>query len=120
MLSQIQLAKFVAKLRLIEHGLLVAAKQLDDFSPDSDIKKDEEGSEEEEAETAHDFEKRVNAFVNANLKRAPTSKRDNYKDGLVYQARKDIISEFLKAIVARKKCLNCDAYVVYLTCSNAR
>ena len=79
---------------------------------------DEEGSEDEVAavveensaedlldETGESFEARINSYVRIHLSRSPGSNRDNYKDGLVYQARKDLVTEFLKATIL-KKCQN--------------
>ena len=46
-------------------------------------------------------------FVAAHLYHAGSSKRDDYKVGLCYQARKALIGQFMKA-VARNKCENGD------------
>jgi len=59
---------------------------------------------ENEAETLEAFEQRVQVFVQLNLLRASGS-RDNYKHGLVYQARKDLIQQILKAALL-KRCNN--------------
>ena len=107
-------------LKLLEHGLLEAARTLETYSnsntsnlkaPKVD-KKDEE--EEEEEESGEEFEQRIHIFVTRSLERASSSMRDDYKDGQVYQARKDIILAFLK-LTSQQKCRNCHAYVsVYL------
>ncbi|KAJ7180322.1 hypothetical protein C8R43DRAFT_972609 [Mycena crocata] len=119
-ISRTVLAKYVAKFRLLEHGLLDAAQGVDDLHIRVSIKKakaaakkagrgknedadSDESSEEEERgvavpdETLAQFTMRVNLYVAVHLGRAPDSKRDHYKDGLVYKARKELISEFLKA-----------------------
>jgi hypothetical protein len=103
MLIQSQVCKYNAKLRLIEHGLLVAAKALDDIIGD-DMKGDDEAGE-----SADEFEARIRNFVKASIAKASSSKRDHYKESLVYQARKEVITEFMRAIVARKQCLNCNS-----------
>lgn len=59
-------------------------------------------------ETIAEFKARVRLFVQLSLKNAPVASRDDYKDGPVYQARKDVIQAFLKAAVACKKCNRCD------------
>ena len=103
-----KLCKFVAKLRLLEHGFLVAARSLDDLRLNTQkISKGGEGEDDDEepAESYEAFEMRVNAYVAAHLATASSSKRDSYKDGLVYQARKDVIQEFLKTAIT-KKCQN--------------
>jgi DNA-directed RNA polymerase I subunit RPA1 len=97
----LQLAKYVAKLRLLEHGMLDAASALDNLHIRPKTK---EQDDENEAETLEAFEKRVQAFVQLNLLRASGS-RDNYKHGLVYQARKDLIQQILKASLL-KRCQN--------------
>ncbi len=59
---------------------------------------------ENDAEALEAFEKRVQAFVQLNLLRASGS-RDNYKHSLVYQARRDLIQQILKASLL-KRCQN--------------
>lgn len=80
-----------------------------------------EGSEEEEEEDTasakqgddvpdekpHEFIARVNLYVAVHLSRAPTSRRDDYKDGLVFQTRKELIQEFLRTTLS-SKCHNND------------
>lgn len=98
----------MAKLRLLEHGFLVAAKSLDDLRLNTQKRsKGGEGEEDDDepAESYEAFEMRVNAYVAAHLATASSSKRDSYKDSLVYQARKDVIQDFLKATIL-KKCQN--------------
>lgn len=84
------MCKYVAKLRLLEYGFVVAAKALDDMHYDT--KKGKRGAEDEDddepAESYEAFEQRVNLYVAAHLATASSSKRDSYKDGLVYQARR--------------------------------
>lgn len=108
-MSRVKLCKYVAKLRLLERGLLNAAKDVDDLQLKTHkAQKDkEEDIDMEDAETEVQFMQRVNLYVAVHFARAPANKRDNYKDILVYQARKEIINEFLKATVL-KKCLNKD------------
>lgn len=73
---------------------------------------DDDDGDDEQTETFDDYQMRVNAFVAAHLAGASSSKRDDYKDGQVYQERKNVIHEFLKATIS-KKCQNptCGAYV---------
>jgi len=63
---------------------------------------DEEDSRDE---TISEFESRINLFVLVHLSKASSSKRDHYKDSIVYQARKDLITEFLRSTIT-KKCNN--------------
>ncbi|KAJ7752736.1 hypothetical protein DFH07DRAFT_1061572 [Mycena maculata] len=129
-LSRPVLVKYVAKFRLLERGLLDAAQSVDDLvirvaikkrkgvpkkaktrkpDPEDSVEEsDEEGDELGVAmpdETVDEYATRVNLYVAIHLGRAPASKRDHYKDGLVYKARKDLINEFLKASF-KGKCEN--------------
>jgi hypothetical protein len=106
-LSEIKLGlkviKYVAKLHLLEHGMLDAATALNDLHIRPKSKGPNSGVEAE-SETLEAFEQRVQAFVQLVLLRASGS-RDNYKHSLVFQARKDLIQEILKASLL-KKCQN--------------
>lgn len=68
-------------------------------------KDDEE--ETVEAESLQNLERRLNAFVVISIARCPNASRDSYKQGMVYQARKALITEFLSETTA-KKCYNED------------
>ncbi|KAI6003678.1 hypothetical protein EDD15DRAFT_1220993 [Pisolithus albus] len=102
--------KYAAKLRLLEHGLLDAALGVDDLHIQDKRNGDDEGDEDSRGETVEEFEKRVELYVRIHLSRA-SSRRDQYKDELVYQARKDVITDFLKSTIA-KRCQNagCGAF----------
>ena len=104
----------------MERGLLDAANGVDDLhlitsrkaknrEPHGEAEQEDVNMEDAEApgETEDQFVRRINLYVAVCLARAPSSKRDDYKDILVYQARKEVISQFLKAAML-KKCLNRD------------
>ncbi|KAJ7904744.1 hypothetical protein B0H14DRAFT_3079532 [Mycena olivaceomarginata] len=126
------LAKYVAKFRLLERGLLDAAHGVDDLQirvslkksksvtkkrpknkkgADSDSDESSDDAKEEDKrtampdETVEQFTQRVNLYVAIHLARSADSKRDHYKDGLVFKARKDLINEFLK-VSFTGKCQN--------------
>ncbi|TFY78426.1 hypothetical protein EWM64_g5588 [Hericium alpestre] len=111
-LSRPQLIKYAAKFRLLEHGLLDAAQGLDDIHMQTRKRADLDNEDDSPEESVESFEARVNAYVIICLARASGSKRDNYKDSLVYQARKDLIVDFLKTAVPVRRCQNpgCGAY----------
>lgn len=90
----------------MEYGFVVAAKALDDMHYDTKKgRRAEDEDEDEPAESYEAFEQRVNLYVAAHLATASSSKRDSYKDGLVYQARKEAINDFIKTSMT-KKCQN--------------
>ncbi len=80
--------------------MLDAALALNDLHIKPKSKGPKSGGEIE-TETLGAFEQRVQAFVQLNLLRASGS-RDNYKHSLVFQARKDLIQNFLKASLINK------------------
>ncbi|KAG8743030.1 hypothetical protein FRC10_000481 [Ceratobasidium sp. 414] len=100
-------AKYEAKLTLLDRGFLTAAADVDELIMQPGAKSESGGVE---AETIEEFKQRVKMFVQFHLENVPTATRDDYKDGPVYQARKDVIQNFLKAAVGCKKCANCDGY----------
>ncbi|KAF8897740.1 hypothetical protein BD779DRAFT_1608262 [Infundibulicybe gibba] len=130
-MSPTVLHKFIAKFRLLERGLLDAAQGVDELriraNPRGKMEKKAEADGEPAGEatamqqnepevpdeTPKEFMMRINLFVAVHISRAPNSKRDHYKDGLVYQTRRDLIAEFLKSTVLNK-CQNgdcaCPAY----------
>jgi hypothetical protein len=110
---------------LLERGLLDAAHGVDDLQlrvsarkekPKPNRKKHAAAEEEEESEDEsgnmeveevldekpEEFIMRVNLYVAVHLSRASSSKRDHYKDALVFQTRKDLINEFLKSTLLNK------------------
>ena len=95
-----KLLKYVAKLRLLEHGMLDAALALNDLHM-KPKRTDQNSGDEIETETLEAFEQRLQVFVQLNLLRASGS-RDNYKHSLVFQARKDLIQDILKASLVNK------------------
>jgi hypothetical protein len=112
------LTKYAAKLRLLERGLLDAAQGVDDLViraggvVQDNSRPDQAGPSQKKSEadeTPEQFMLRINLYVAVHLNRASDSQRDNYKDALVYQARKDVINEFLKTALI-PKCLNCDRF----------
>jgi len=105
--AETQVCKYIAKLRLLEHGLLSAAQSLDELHIRTKVSKQDSEDEdnEEQEESIEDFEKRINLFVAVHLYRSKGAQRDGYKEGMVYQTRKDTINDFLKATIT-KKCQN--------------
>jgi DNA-directed RNA polymerase I subunit RPA1 len=79
-----------AKLKLLEYGLLNPANVLDELNlGDQNMQRKEE--------TVEDFEKRLDQHVRIHLSKSSPARRGDYKDGPVYQARKRVIEDFIKA-----------------------
>jgi DNA-directed RNA polymerase I subunit RPA1 len=102
--------KAVAKLKLLEYGLLIASKVLDGLTLDQT----KEGGKATVRATVEEFEKHLEDYVQLELGRASSARRGDYKDGPVYQARKQVIDDFIKTAHSNsKRCSrpNCGAYV---------
>lgn len=65
---------------------------------------EDDDDEDEQLETYEAFETRINAFVALHIRQSSSS-RDSYKEGLVYQERKNLIAQFIKSTHS-KKCQN--------------
>ena len=105
-----QVAKFAAKLRLLERGLLVPAQKIDELQLYRTKEEDAvEGAQDDVTLNV----RRINDYVEKAFKVHGKGHRDAYKDELVFQTRKEVIAEFLKYAML-KKCTNCAAYVYLL------
>ncbi|GAA6000410.1 hypothetical protein JCM10207_008000 [Rhodosporidiobolus poonsookiae] len=138
LLNEVQLLKQIARLTLLEHGLVTAALELDArFVPPatqskaaaakaakaaaaaraSDNVEDREAGESTD-ETADEFSRRLDAFVGQCLRAARKGKgqlgsmgRDEYKEsGTVFDVRRKVISGFLKSLSGKRKCEHCGAF----------
>lgn len=119
------MCRHIAKLRLLERGLLEAAQGVEDIQLRVRRRKakakagEDEGDVEGDVglpdETPLEFMTRINLYVAIHLSRVKSSTRNDYKDAMVYQARKEVINEFLKNTIL-KKCQNvdCNSCVVLL------
>lgn len=90
------MCKATAKLELLEYGLHIAASEIDDWKFREKPREDE---------TVEEFEKRLEQKVQTELRKESSSRRGDYKDGPVYQARKKVIDAFIKiAQGSHKRC----------------
>ena len=71
--------------------------------------KDEDGAEDAKDDIALNIQ-RINDYVETAFKVHGKGQRDAYKDELVFQTRKEVITEFLKRAML-KRCANCPACV---------
>ena len=110
------MCKAVAKLKLLEYGLLNAANLFDGLS----LNQKRKGKEGATTESVEDFEKRLERYVQIHLSRASSARRGDYKDGPVYQARKQVIDQFIKTAHSNSRHCSrpqCGAYVIQYPCS---
>ena len=100
--------RYLCKLRLIQHGLLSAAEDVDNIEVSQT--KDENSSDSEDSGSAIDnVIRRRTAFVKRTIKAAKADpwewKRE--KNETVAEARRTIVKAFMKAITAGRICGNC-------------
>lgn len=134
--ARAQLLKQIARLTLLEHGLVTHALELDALfqgpAPPSKSKaaaaaakaraadnvEDAEAGESTE-ETVDEFRARLDAFVHGALRAAKKGKgvggiehhgRDEYKEsGTAFDVRRKVIAQFLKSLGAKRRCEHCGA-----------
>lgn len=129
-----QLKKYIARLQLLDHGLLAESQIVANMTPktrpigaaQADA---EEGEDAVPVETVEQFaariDKAVKKFIDDSMMpdegvadvgtsdrkpkigRTQPAGRDNYKDGLVYAERRDLLHEFGRK--AYMKCSRCNA-----------
>lgn len=86
--------------------MLVPAKLVDDMHMKARPRDEQDDTTEDTViEDIGSFAMRLELWVQNHLRSASSSKRDNYKDGHVYQERKTVIHEFIRS-THRKKCTN--------------
>jgi hypothetical protein len=116
----LKIARYTAKLILLEHGFPSEAEQVDKLlmrggkkktpkrSGDGDAM-DVDADPTQEEETAEDYKRRLFSWVSVCLRRAGGStNRDNYKTATCFDKRRQVINEFLK-ILKGKRCSTCGA-----------
>ncbi|KAL7275542.1 hypothetical protein RUND412_001501 [Rhizina undulata] len=120
-MSKAAVNRFVCKLRLIQHGLLVEAEELDDLlvAPKPKSKKgkesalaEEEGPGEfleDDEEDVEDFIKRRNKFVERAIRKGAGkgSSWSSTKILSVAEERRKVVKDFLSEVHRPKKCNNC-------------
>lgn len=114
-----QMAKFVGRLTLLDHGLLTASLELVKFAPHhtpipgakraASLGDGDDDAEDRPEESEADYIERIEDYVKDAITQAGglAVSRDSYKDGLVYDERRKVISEFGKK--GYKKCNRCKA-----------
>ncbi|GAA5891337.1 hypothetical protein JCM6882_004661 [Rhodosporidiobolus microsporus] len=139
LISDVQIQKQIARLTLLEHGLVTPALELDSLfsapvapskkaaaaaakaakaaAADGSIEDADQG--ESTDETAEEFGRRLQQFVEKCLRAARARKakgesyagRDEYKEsGTVYDVRRRVINTFLKGLSGKRRCEHCGAF----------
>jgi DNA-directed RNA polymerase beta' subunit len=113
-LARVQINEYVSRLRLIRCGLVREANEMHehiDLSKGKTAKRDADDSES--ADDSDDIITQRNSYVKRCMKRAGISKHDarsvKDKNDTTAEARRVVLKDFYAAIVAGKKCRNCQA-----------
>ncbi|EGG03566.1 uncharacterized protein MELLADRAFT_75289 [Melampsora larici-populina 98AG31] len=125
--SEIIIVRYAAKLKLLNHGLLLESDAVDDFptiklsnvkAGKRGIDETEEGLSQEEEEEDKEFDlpyykatlkKFVEECIEKQIRKESKTSKDNYKIGMCFDKRKKIISELIK-LLPKKRCERCRAY----------
>lgn len=113
-LARVQINEFVSRLRLIRCGLVKEANEMHEFIDMNKGKKSKDVAESDESEDDNeDIVGQRNSYVKRCLKRAGISKHEarsvKEKNDTISEARRLVLKEFYAAVVAGKKCKNCQA-----------
>lgn len=112
-LGRVQTGLFICKLKLVKHGLLKEAKEIDDIHHGTPIDILEDDDSEDEEDDAKQDQKAIMAkrdqFVRDSIKQARVEERiSTAKTEATVNARQGVIREFMHAITKSKKCRNCE------------
>jgi DNA-directed RNA polymerase I subunit RPA1 len=124
-MSRVVVNKFICKLRLIQHGLLLEMEELENIhiKPKSANKVGSRGGAAGESMNTTESEnieedadllmQRRTAFVKKVIKRAASSDRQwrYQKSEAVSQERRLVVKEFLSSISKERRCVNCGGLV---------
>ena len=109
-ISRKEVNKYRCKLRLIQHGLLSAAEDVENIVESKTEETGDGNNLSEEESVADSVIRRRNAFVKKAIKSAKASswewKRE--KNEGVAEARRVVVKAFMKAITANRTCGNCN------------
>ncbi|TVY19931.1 DNA-directed RNA polymerase I subunit rpa1 [Lachnellula arida] len=109
-MSRKEVNRYLCKLRLIQHGLLGAAEEVENIENSPQNKEGGDSNSEEEAESSIDnVIRRRNAFVKKTIKAAKGGSWEwqREKNEGVAEARRVVVKAFLKQITSSKTCANC-------------
>ncbi|CAO3608899.1 unnamed protein product [Cunninghamella echinulata] len=119
-MGETQKKKILAKLKLLEHGLIRESQAVDEFYVQIDKKK-KKGAVDNDTEeiemdgdvfsNAAEYEEFLEKYVQDCLADPEIRKysADNYKVTVINEVRKTVMSEFMKRCLAIKRCENCES-----------
>jgi DNA-directed RNA polymerase I subunit RPA1 len=123
-MSRVEVNKFICRLRLIRHGLLLEVEELENIHLNSESIKEvghrgragESGNTaelESEEEDVDALMQRRTAFVEKAIRETAdaSEQRPYQKNEAVSRERRLVIKEFLASITKGKKCANCNGLV---------
>ena len=99
-------------LRLLDHGLLAEAQTLEDFHPNFGSKEENRWDDQDEMNpddaAVQVYLNKIEAHVSLSFQGASGCSRDDYKQELVYEYRKQVIKRLFQDS-RTKRCMNCKA-----------
>lgn len=109
-MSRKEVNRYLCKLRLIQHGLLSAAEEIDTIEVSQKDQEGEEDSDDSGEESAiNSVVRRRNAFVKKSIKAAKETSWEwrREKNEGVAEARRAVVKDFMKDINSTRICGNC-------------
>src|SRR5947207_12381782 len=116
-ISRLEVNRYYCKLRLIQHGLIKEAMEIENirsaFKSVADLKESQENSNSESDEDSDKIIRKRLTFVRHSIKRAKENrwKFNKEKNEAIAEERHYVIKEFLTVITKGRKCQNCQGYV---------
>jgi DNA-directed RNA polymerase I subunit RPA1 len=108
-MSRKEVNRYFCKLRLLQHGLLGAAEEIDNIEVTKSQDAADGSSESEEESAVDNVIRRRNAFVKKSIKAAKANpwEWEREKNEGVAEARRIVVKTFLKSITSGRVCGNC-------------
>ena len=110
-LNQTQVSKYVCQLRLLQHGLLLEAKEVENVRPRNETVKAGAQDEEDKDKSEDDSDDLVDARERFTRRAILRAKRDGQLHALPTEAssnaRRTVIHEFMSKITQSSRCQNC-------------
>ncbi|KAK9767442.1 hypothetical protein K7432_002798, partial [Basidiobolus ranarum] len=113
--SRAENARYIAKLNLLQAGLVLEALEVDNMVPNFKNKKssaddEDESIEDIKIETEEEYIERIESFVKHSLENASDSASKDYKVTLINEERRKVQADFVKRACGKRRCDNCTGY----------